>query len=133
MKFSRGAHKITYLYLMDTVYFLELQAKYTRSNPFRGGERWRGDRACRIDVDERERLPGDFARHDLTAGYVDHGDHIRPWLNELALTPVDYRPAEGRDPAWPLRRGNRGGPRVMSGEPMRVRAVKHGGKTWREY
>jgi predicted NBD/HSP70 family sugar kinase len=25
------------------------------------------------------------------AGYVDAGGHIRPWLNELAFAPVDYR------------------------------------------
>ena len=27
----------------------------------------------------------------LAAGYVDDGGHIRPWLNELAFAPVDYR------------------------------------------
>jgi len=27
----------------------------------------------------------------LAAGYVDPDGHIRPWLNELAFAPVDYR------------------------------------------
>ncbi|MCU0796027.1 MAG: ROK family protein [Akkermansiaceae bacterium] len=31
------------------------------------------------------------------AGYVDQGGHIRPWLNELAFAPVDYREMGPRD------------------------------------
>jgi len=31
------------------------------------------------------------------AGYVDEGGHIRPWLNELAFAPVDYRENGPRD------------------------------------
>jgi len=31
------------------------------------------------------------------AGYVDPGGHIRPWLNELAFAPVDYREGGPRD------------------------------------
>jgi predicted NBD/HSP70 family sugar kinase len=35
------------------------------------------------------------------AGYVDAGGHIKPWLNELAFAPVDFRdPAESPVDEW---------------------------------
>ncbi len=40
---------------------------------------------------EKNRVLGVAMGTSEAAGYVDGGGHIKPWLNELAFAPVDYR------------------------------------------